>query len=161
MLNFPIRNHSSPHSISADWRPENPETENFRRNWKNRKNWKNWKFLAPFSPDFLKGNEPKMEPTIFSFFSFFGFFSFSENFQFPDSRARSRLKMILESSNLWIPENLVTWLNMHVFPHSCKNASRMTPSLCGVRRAGQVYSRREGSKLKAQDDRRILESLNS
>ena len=158
MFNFPIRNHSSPHSISADRRPENPETENFRRNWKNRKNWKNWKFLLHFRRISLKEMSRK-KPKIFSFFSFFGFFSFSENFQFPDSRARSRLKMILESSNLWIPENLVTWLNMHVFLHSCKNASRMTPSLCGVRRAGQVYSRREGSKLKAQDDLWIFEFL--
>ena len=33
-----------------------------------------------------------MEPKIFSFFSFFGFFSFSENFQFPDSRAAGRRK---------------------------------------------------------------------
>ena len=32
-----------------------------------------------------------MEPKIFSFFSFFGFFSFSENFQFPDSRAAGRV----------------------------------------------------------------------
>ena len=42
-----------------------------------------------------------MEPKIFSFFSFFGFFSFSENFQFPDSRAagRRKLKISAETEN--------------------------------------------------------------